>query len=75
MWDAWAAGDRKQALEVIPDEVVDQLVVHGSLAECRAHIQRYVDHGVTIPAPAVIPLGIELADAVEGLSPAAAAAG
>ena len=30
MWDAWSAGDRKKALEVIPDEVVDDLVVHGS---------------------------------------------
>ena len=31
MWDAWAAGDRKAALAAIPDEVVDDLVVHGSL--------------------------------------------
>ena len=38
MWDAWAAGDRKGALAAIPDEVVDDLVVHGSVAECRAHI-------------------------------------
>ena len=45
MWDAWAAGDRKGALAAIPDEVVDELVVHGSVAECRAHIQRYVDTG------------------------------
>jgi alkanesulfonate monooxygenase SsuD/methylene tetrahydromethanopterin reductase-like flavin-dependent oxidoreductase (luciferase family) len=30
MWDAWAAGDRKGALAAIPDEVVDDLVVHGS---------------------------------------------
>jgi len=71
MWDAWAAGDRKGALEAIPDEVVDQLVVHGSVDECRAHVQRYVDHGVTIPAPAVIPIGIDLAEAVAGLSPSA----
>jgi probable F420-dependent oxidoreductase len=71
MWDAWAAGDRKGALAAIPDEVVDELVVHGSLAECRAHIRRYIDHGVTIPALAVIPIGIELADAVAGLSPSA----
>ena len=30
MWDAWAAGDRKGALAAIADEVVDDLVVHGS---------------------------------------------
>jgi probable F420-dependent oxidoreductase len=72
MWDAWAAGDRKGALEAIPDQVVDQLVVHGSLAQCRAHVQRYVDNGVTVPAPAIIPIGMELAEAVAGLSPSAA---
>ena len=62
-------GRRSQA---IPDEVVDELVVHGSVAECRAHVQRYVDNGVTIPAPMVIPIGIDLAEAVAGLSPSAA---
>jgi probable F420-dependent oxidoreductase len=71
MWDAWAAGDRKAALAAIPDEVVDDLVVHGSVDECRAHVQRYVDHGVTIPAPMIIPIGVDLADAVAGLSPSA----
>ena len=69
MWDAWAAGDRKGALAAIPDSVVDELVVHGSVAECRAHIQRYVDNGITVPAPAVIPVGVSLAGAVAGLSP------
>ena len=72
MWDAWAAGDRKAALAAIPDEVVDQLVVHGSLAQCRAHVQRYMDNGITVPALAVIPLGVELEAAVEGLAPGAA---
>jgi probable F420-dependent oxidoreductase len=72
MWDAWKAGDRKAALAAIPDKVVDELVVHGSLAECRAHVRQYMDNGVTIPALAVIPLGIELGDAVAGLSPSAA---
>ncbi len=40
MWDAWKSGDRKAALAAIPDEVVDDLIVHGSPAACRAHIQR-----------------------------------
>ncbi len=71
MWDAWAAGDRKGALAAIPDSVVDELIVHGSVDECRAHVQRYVDNGITVPAPMIIPVGIELADAVAGLSPSA----
>ena len=71
MWEAWEAGDRKRALEVIPDEVVDPLIIHGSYAECRAHIARYVDNGVTIPALAVIPFGVDLPEAIEALSPSA----
>jgi alkanesulfonate monooxygenase SsuD/methylene tetrahydromethanopterin reductase-like flavin-dependent oxidoreductase (luciferase family) len=35
MHRAWAAGDRKAANAAIPDEVVDDLLVHGSPAECR----------------------------------------
>ncbi|MGP0032756.1 MAG: LLM class F420-dependent oxidoreductase [Acidimicrobiales bacterium] len=70
MWDAWAGGDRKAALAAIPNEVVDALVVHGSTKACRAHIQRYVDNGVTIPALAVVPFGVDLSEVVAGLSPA-----
>jgi probable F420-dependent oxidoreductase len=55
MWDAWAAGDRKGALASIPDEVVDALIVHGTPDECRAHVRRYADAGVTTPVIALLP--------------------
>ena len=54
MWDAWKAGDRKAALEAIPDEIVDALVIHGSPDECRDHIERYREAGVTTPALAIL---------------------
>jgi probable F420-dependent oxidoreductase len=69
MWTAWQAGDRKGALAAIPDDVVDSLVVHGSFDECRAHVGRYVANGVDIPVMAVIPLGISLDAAIQGLAP------
>ncbi|MFF0814840.1 LLM class F420-dependent oxidoreductase [Rhodococcus sp. NPDC003318] len=53
MWAAWEAGDRKGALAAIPDEVVDQLIVHGPAEKCREHIERYVDAGVTTPVIAL----------------------
>jgi probable F420-dependent oxidoreductase len=72
VWAAWKAGDRAAALAAIPDEVVDQLIVHGSYDECRAHIQRYVDNGVTTPAIAVLPMaGVDLREAVRHLGPTA----
>jgi len=69
MWEAWEAGDRKRALEVIPDDVVDDLIVHGSYEACRTHIQRYVDHGVTIPVLAIAATGDKLREAIRELSP------
>jgi probable F420-dependent oxidoreductase len=74
MWAAWKAGDRKAALAAIPDEVVDDLVVHGSPADCRARIQRYFDNGVTTSSLAILPLDPELthAEAVRALAPNAA---
>ena len=73
MWDAWQAGDRKAALAAIPDEVVDDIVVHGSPAQCRATIQKYFDHGVTTSSLAILALDPELNywQAVKDLSPSA----
>jgi probable F420-dependent oxidoreductase len=72
MWAAWQAGDRKGALEAIPDEVVDELVVHGTAEECRAHVQRYVDNGVTIPVLMPLPFGTSPIETVRLMAPARA---
>jgi probable F420-dependent oxidoreductase len=56
MWKAWAEGDRKAATASVPEEVTDALVVHGTPEQIRAHIQRYVDNGVTTPAIALLPV-------------------
>jgi probable F420-dependent oxidoreductase len=73
MWAAWRAGDRKAALAAIPDEVVDDLIVHGDPASCRARIQEYFDNGVTTSSLAILPLDPELKhwDAVRALAPSA----
>ena len=68
MWTRWRAGDRKGATEAIPDRVVDELVVHGPPERCREHIARYVESGVTTPAPAVVPFGDPM-EAVRALAP------
>lgn len=55
MWTAWAAGDRRGALAAIPDEVVDELIVHGSAEQCRDHVARYAQAGVDVPVMALVP--------------------
>ena len=43
-------------MAAIPEEVVDELIIWGSPAECREHVQRYVDNGVTTPVLALLPV-------------------
>lgn len=69
MQDAWAAGDRKAALEAIPDELVDALVVHGEPAACRERLQAYVEAGITTPVIALLPVGVDPATAAQSLAP------
>jgi probable F420-dependent oxidoreductase len=69
MWRLWKEGDRRAALDAIPDEVVDELVVWGSPEACREHVQRYVDAGVTTPALALLPFGYDQRQAVRDLAP------
>lgn len=69
MWEKWKAGDRAGALEVIPDQVVDDLIIHGPAEHCREVIRAYMDNGVTVPALAPIPLGRSYHDAALALAP------
>jgi len=69
LWAHWKAGDRKAALEAIPDELVDQLIVHGSPDEVHEHLQRYVANGVTTLALAPLPFGFDIGQAIRDLAP------
>ncbi|MGH7333100.1 MAG: LLM class F420-dependent oxidoreductase [Candidatus Rokuibacteriota bacterium] len=46
MWDAWANGDRRGAVEAVPDAVVRELIVRGSIEEIRAGVHRYLAAGI-----------------------------
>ncbi|MEV5880096.1 LLM class F420-dependent oxidoreductase [Streptomyces sp. NPDC052101] len=54
-WQAWADGDPARAADAVPDEVVDDLLVHGSPEECRAHIARFVEAGIDTPFLHLLP--------------------
>ncbi|MBM3671207.1 MAG: LLM class F420-dependent oxidoreductase [Actinobacteria bacterium] len=69
MWDAWKAGDRAAATEAIPEELIDQLIVHGTVDEIREHLARFVANGVTTPAPAIMGSGEEVREVMRALAP------
>jgi alkanesulfonate monooxygenase SsuD/methylene tetrahydromethanopterin reductase-like flavin-dependent oxidoreductase (luciferase family) len=59
MQDAWDAGDRQQATELVPDEVVQDLFVMGTLQQCIDKIEAYVEAGVTVPVLAFLPTALD----------------
>jgi probable F420-dependent oxidoreductase len=69
MHEAWAVGDRAGANAAIPDEVVDDLIVHGSLEYCRERVASYLEAGLDTPAIALLPTGADPAHLVRGLAP------
>jgi probable F420-dependent oxidoreductase len=68
LWRLWKEGDRKAASEAIPDHVVDELLVWGKPEACREHILRYMENGVTTPAPALFCGPDQLRDVIRALA-------
>mgnify|MGYP001815289607 CR=1 FL=1 len=68
MWRCWREGDRAAALEAIPDELVDALIIHGAPEACREHVERYREAGVTTPALQIL-YADDLRQAVRDLAP------
>ena len=78
MWELWREGARKGATQAVPDEVVDELVLHGSPVSCREQVLDYVRAGVRTPVLALLPTpeltdAASLAGVLAALGPAAAA--
>jgi probable F420-dependent oxidoreductase len=70
MQDAWEAGDRRGALAAIPDELVDELVIHGDPQACRERVAEYQAQGLDTPVIAITPApGIDPAAMVPLLAP------
>jgi hypothetical protein len=55
MWQLWEDGDRAAAAQAVPNDVIDELVLHGNPRSCRDQVLRYVEAGVQIPVLAVLP--------------------
>lgn len=49
MLEAWQAGDRQTAAELVPDSLLEELLVFGSPQECMDKLESYCRNGVTVP--------------------------
>jgi probable F420-dependent oxidoreductase len=68
MLAAWNSGDRRGALAAIPDKLVDELVLHGSLEHCRDRVAEYHAAGLDTPVISILPTpGLDIADGVRKL--------
>ena len=45
--EAWQGGDRKRAVELVPEELVDEIFVFGTPDEQRERLLRYAEAGIT----------------------------
>jgi probable F420-dependent oxidoreductase len=52
--EAWESGDRRKAVEVVPDQIVTDLFLIGSPRTCAEGVRRYQDGGVDIPTLALM---------------------
>ena len=78
MWQAWEQGDRKAALAAVPEQVMADIILRGSMAEIRAHVRRYLEAGIDTAFLQVSTLETDparrrqvLGDAVRALAPSA----
>jgi len=78
MWEAWERGDRKAAVAAVPEAVMGDLILRGSMADIRAHVRRYLDAGVDTAFLQVSTLETDparrrqvLGDALHALAPSA----
>ena len=55
MMKAWQAGERQQAVGLVPEDIVDDIFVFGSPQACKEKIRDYVAQGITTPVLQLIP--------------------
>ncbi|HEY8491258.1 MAG TPA: LLM class F420-dependent oxidoreductase [Dehalococcoidia bacterium] len=64
---AWEAGDRRAALALLPESLVEDLVLIGEPEEVRERVLEYCRHGVTLPILQIFRTSSEPPDNTYGL--------
>lgn len=59
MNEAWQSGDRQEALKLVPEHVIDELLIFGDHKQVRDKIEAYCRNGVTTPVVNIIPVSMD----------------
>jgi probable F420-dependent oxidoreductase len=73
---AWKAGDRRAAVEAVPDALVDALFIHGSPGACREQLEAFRAAGVATPVVSLLSADLDgrsLSEVLRALRPPEAA--
>ena len=70
MVEAWEAGDRKRALELVPDELVREVFVFGDAGAQRERLQAFADEGITTFVLSAVGEPADVMPFVEAMAPA-----
>lgn len=69
MVEAWAAGEREQARELAPEELIREIFIFGGPDQQKARLQEFVDGGISTPVLTPICAPDEIGDLIEKLAP------
>jgi probable F420-dependent oxidoreductase len=67
--EAWQAGDRKRAVELVPEELVDEIFLFGTPDEQRDRILQFGEAGITSAVLAVFAAPDQLPKLIDALAP------
>ena len=67
--EAWQSGDRKRAVELVPEELVDEIFVFGGPDEQRERLLQYAEAGITTLVVALFAAPDQLPRLIDDLAP------
>jgi probable F420-dependent oxidoreductase len=70
MIEAWKAGDRARALELVPDELVREVFVFGDAPAVRERLEAFADGGITTFVVSLVCDAARLPALIDALAPA-----
>jgi probable F420-dependent oxidoreductase len=67
VFQLWDSGQRRQAAASFPDEVINEIIIHGPPGACRERLLDYLEAGVTLPSVFFIGIGMSEREAMRAV--------